>query len=125
MHEHIGFLTSKALIIIFIGIWIPNLHAQDDCDLLCQMGIEPISEDEAQQNNPVDESPNLSPNRGYEYSDNAFTQSGGSELIDQNFIMSLAQTSLDLILMEMGTSLGETIDIIWGRRSIAQDKDSW
>lgn len=129
MHDHIGFLISKALIIIFIGSWIPNLHAQDDCDLLCQMGIEPISEEEAEQNDPVDESPYLSPNQGYEYPDNkqnnAFTQSGGSELIDQNFIMSLAQTSIDLMLMEMGTSLGEAIDINWGRLSISQNKVSW
>ena len=129
MLNHISFLTSKALIIIFIGFWIPNLHAQDDCDLLCQMGLEPMSDEETQQNDPVDESPYSSPNRGYEYPENkknnAFPLSGASELIDQNFIMNLAKTSIDLMLMEMGTSLGENIDINWGRLSISQNKVSW
>ena len=115
--------------IISISFWAPNIYAEDDCDLLCQMGIEPMPQEQSNSDESINEDSYSPPNSRYESQtnnqNNRFNQSKSSGLLDQNFIMDLAKGVIEMALASEGTVLGEYVNINWGNLVISENQVSW
>ena len=115
--------------IISISFWAPNIYAEDDCDLLCQMGIEPMPKEQSNGNESINEDSYSPPNSRYESQtnnqSNRFNQSKSSGLLDQNFIMDLVKGAIEMALASEGTVLGEYVNINWGNLVISENQVSW
>ena len=124
--QNLIFIT---LLSISISFWHPITYADDDCDLLCQMGVEPITQEESNKNDSITEDPYIPPNTRYESQtskqNNRFNQSKSLGLLDQNFIIDWAKASLGMWLTSEGTVLGEYLDINWGNIFISENQMSW